>query len=118
MPSTKSKADAALAEGNGHKKELEWHGLTLELPEDLPGETLWGWAAAEDENKSVGPVMDLLRQIIGPEQDRMVREKVVEEGLSFKEAAEAVLDQKDGLFAKILAQYGTEPGESPASEGS
>jgi hypothetical protein len=117
-PSEKEKMDAALAEGNGQPKRVEWNGLTLGLPAELPGDTLWGWAATEDESKSIGPAMGLLRSILGDEQDAQVRAKVTELGLSLSGATEAILHKDDGLFALVLKEYGTDPGESSASDGS
>lgn len=106
-----SKAAAALAEGNGKPKEIEWHGLTLVLPAHVPGSALWDYAEIEGGKKSLGPVMNVLRAIIGDDQEDLVKAHVAEEGWDLEKTTQAVLDDEDGLFSLVMGAYGTTPGE-------
>ena len=112
----KTAAKAAVAEkGDGGKPPVEWRGITLTLPDglaNLPAE--FAWAVAELETatgQSVTPLLNLLRALIGPEQETTVRGKLIEDGVTFAELPDALTE----LLTVIFGEYGLTLGESPAS---
>lgn len=114
------KGAAARAEvnGNGKPKNIKWNGLTLKLPKELPGTVLWDFAALEDGEKQLAPLIALIKSVVGPEQNREIIEKVREKGWSIEKTTEALMDEDKGLVPLITAEFGLSTGESEASQDS
>jgi hypothetical protein len=95
-------------------KTVDFRGLTLELPDTLPGTVALDYAEIEDGKKAVSPVVNLIKSIIGEEQYNLLYAKVAEDGITMDE----VIDGLRSLFDDLFAAYGTSAGESEASAGS
>lgn len=114
------KGAAARAEvnGNGAKKQITWQGVKFDLPAELPGTVLWDFAALEEGEKQLSPLMALLKSVLGDDQARAVREKVAEKGWNIEKTTEALMDDDKGLIPKVTAKYGLSTGESEPSQDS
>ena len=114
------KGAAARAEvnGNGKPKQITWNGVKLDLPADLPGTVLWDFAALEEGEKQLSPLLALIRSVLGEDQARAIKAKVAEKGWNIEKTTEALMDDDKGLIPKITAKYGLTTGESEASQGS
>lgn len=105
-----SKAAAAVAEAKGDEKTVEWQGLTLTMPAEIPAVLLFDITeleATSDGNPM--PMFRLLRSLLGGQQ--------------FTQARHHVPKGDDGtavfhLLSDALGQYGINLGESPASQDS
>lgn len=85
---------------NGKGKTAKFRGLTLLLPKECPGEVLF---AADDDN-----ISDVLRVLVGEKQYLEIRQKVVEDKLSFNQTRTQLLE----LCSSILTEtYGITAGE-------
>lgn len=108
---TKAKARAETnrqrAEANGKPKAIEWHGITLDLPDELPGEIAFAYGDLEHDD-SIGGLVKFLTVLLGEGNVAKVRAKVAEEGIPFS-AMPATLDELAGDVFKV---YGTSAGES------
>lgn len=111
MPAApKTKTAAARAERAPQPRSLDWNGLELELPANLPGELVFDLAAVET-NRGPASMLGAIRTVIGDEQLEAVRERIVELGLTLDDVGEALGE----LVTGIWAEYGLTPGESDAS---
>jgi hypothetical protein len=115
-----AKGAAARAEvnGNGKPKQITWNGTKFDLPGDLPGTVLWDFAALEEGEKQLAPLMALLNSVLGDDQARAVKALVAEKGWNIEKTTEALMDDDKGLIPKITAKYGLTTGESEASQES
>lgn len=106
----KTKAAAAQAETNGKPapKQLEWRGLTLDLPDELPKTFLWDLSAAQG---NIAAWFDLAQSLLKQEQLPLVR-------AALQEADELPGDFVMELAGAMFAQYGVDVGESSASQDS
>lgn len=109
--SPKAKAAAAVAEmeETAGSKSLEWKGLSLSLPDDMPEEIVLDFALARAQPGSTA-TFDLLLTMIGVEQYIEVRALV--------KAGEAKVEDVAELVGLVFEQYGTSEGESEASQDS
>lgn len=120
-----SKASAALAEREAAKaaeagekppaKSVEFHGLTLALPDELPDTLLFDIVEIEASGTNPIPLLRFLRSLLGPEQFVALRNVT---GENANGDAEAFGNSIAELVADVFAQYGVTPGESEASQGS
>lgn len=104
-------AAAAEVDGDAQPKRVEWRGLKLELPAELPLAVTFDLGDREDIE--FGDSIRLVKLVVGREQSRAIRDKLVEDGLTSSDAS--VLFE---LFDEILRTYGFAAGESSASDGS
>lgn len=98
--SPKKRAAAARSEVNGRKKTVDFRGLKLKVPAQVPGEVLFDIG---DDN-----VTGTLRTMLGETQLRQVREQIASEGLSLSDTVTALTDFVNDLFEDT---YGISAGE-------
>lgn len=104
-----ARSKAALAEQNGHR-EMDFEGLTIELPSKLPSSFSYRFAKIsrlEDLGENAaGDVYALMVQVIGEKQFDAVSEHVdsIEDDIGLAD-----------FLARVIVEYGNEPGESSAS---
>jgi hypothetical protein len=104
------KGAAARAEKNGAvEKTIEFEGLTLTLPEKLPGEVIFALAGV---NENPGEIVNIVGSIIGATQ--LVDVRAALSGRDFEDTVTAL----SSLMNSAISEYGTSPGESPASSPS
>lgn len=107
-----SKTKAAKAEAKGKAKTLKWHGLDLELPDELLGDLMFAFADFEEQQRNeetrIGPMLSLIETLVGKAQYRAIRDKVTSEKLSMEQTWEALFD----LLSGLLEKYGMGLGES------
>lgn len=105
-------AKAAAAELNPQAKALNWRGLSLELPAELPG-TLW-FDFQEIDEEGTGELR-ILKEMLGDEQTKQVRDVIAREKVPLVQVQAVIRD----LFNDIFVEYGlADAGESSASDGS
>jgi hypothetical protein len=115
-----SKAAAAKAEVQDQQepKSFEWRGITLALPDELPGTVLFDFAEMESQIRAgedrIGPTVELITSLVGADQVQAVKAKVAEDKLTLEEALEEI----PGLLNSLLEQFGMGLGESSASQDS
>ena len=102
----------AAAEAKAEAKTFKWHGLELEMPEEMPGDLMFGFYELEEQQKSgqgrVGPMLSLIKSLVGDKQFGAIRSVVKAEGLSIDDA----IDATDELLTGLLELYGMGLGES------
>lgn len=107
-----SKAAAAKAEAQAEAKQFEWHGLTLHLPDEMPGELMFDFYDFEQQQRNgegrIGAMLSLVHSLVGDEQFLQIRRKVKAEKLTI----EKTLEEVDGLLGGLLERYGMGLGES------
>lgn len=96
----------AAARAEKKAKTVKVAGLTLTLPNVLPGSALFDIADAEMGNDLRG-TMSLLGSILGAAQYGQLREKISADGLDIDQTQEAL----DALVDGILVAYGLSAGE-------
>lgn len=106
-------ARAATAKPTQQPTSVEFRGVNLQLPKELPGEFYFAFADLE-EDSGAGNQVRMLRALLGDEQLAKVRAKVREDGVPFSEMDTVIM----GLFDSALAAYGVTTGESVASSES
>lgn len=93
-------------------KSYTWRGLKLKLPPKLSGELLWDFAEFEADEEAgrerVGPMITLLRSLVGTEQSQAIREKVAEDGIDIDQVGDELYKILDG----VLKKYGLSMGEA------
>jgi hypothetical protein len=92
-------------------KTVDFRGLTLELPDTLPGTVALDYAEIEDGRKQVSPVVNLIRSIIGHDQYGDVYDKIRDDAVTVDDVGDVLRDLMEDLFGA----YGTAEGESEAS---
>lgn len=97
-----SAAAAAIDETNPQVKTVEFRGLTLTLPEELPATIGFDFIELENEAGAM-PLLRLLRSLLGKDQFIAVRNAM--------DGADDVFGVVDGLFADIFEQYGMDQGK-------
>jgi hypothetical protein len=107
--------DGAVSEQT-EPKSVEWKDLNLKLPNQLPGDVLFSFAAFEEQLEA-GEIrltsnLRLVKSIVGPAQAAEVRATANAEGWSMQGTA----DEIGELLKEILGQYGLGLGESSASQ--
>jgi hypothetical protein len=75
---------------------------------------LFDWAEMEEPNGNAGPIIRFLKSLLGDEQAHQVRDKIAEDGVSFDDVEEVLMDLVNGIFG----QYGMAEGDSDASQES
>lgn len=114
----KSKAAKAAAETAPEKKSIVWEGMTLDLPDDAPGGLLFDFYDFEESQRTgserIGPVLDLVRSLVGDDQFEQIRVMVKKSGTSLEETFLNI----SNLLSELLEQYGMALGESSASQDS
>lgn len=108
---TPSKGVAARREKKAGRPTLEFRGITLELPETLPGSLYFDFADLADSGGDPAAELRCLRSLIGEEQVRRVREKIEQDGVTFDDLGPMMAK----LFEDAFAAYGSTVGESAAS---
>jgi hypothetical protein len=103
------KAAAAKAEKAPTEKTIEWKGLTLTLPAELPDDIFLDLALVRSGSDATS-TFDLLLTAIGRRQFVEVRAVV--------KAGEAKTEDVAELANEVFAVYGTSEGESEASQDS
>ena len=113
MSPAPKKAKAAVAEkSDGGPRTVKWRGLSLEVPAVLPAEFAWAMADAEQsDRKMFAPLLNLVRAIIGEEQERRVRDKLTADEVPFADVPEVM----ETLVKAIFEAYGMAEGDSDAS---
>ena len=102
------KGAAARAEKTDETKTVEFRGLTLKLPTTIPGTLLWDFNdLLSGDERSFSGFVGLLGSLVGHEQNRMVRAKVEQDGLSIDETFEAL----EQLLSDIFDTQGLSLGE-------
>lgn len=101
-------AKAARAEKAPEPKTVEFRGMTLELPVELPKTFMWDLAASDDD---VFAYYKIVQSLLKPEQIGAVRSALAASDDSEAEFVIALLDT-------VLGEYGMTVGESEASQGS
>lgn len=107
------KGAAATGEVDGTPKTVDWRGITFTLPPVLPGELIFDFAEIEDA-EGTGPLVRLLKSMLGDEQVAQIRGKIAEDHVPLSEVGEALSE----LMSLVFDAYGVSAGESPASPGS
>lgn len=111
-------AKAAAAEAKPEAKSFDWRGLKLEVPDEMRGELMFAFYDLEEQQRNeegrVGPMLSLVKSLVGPQQFQEIREKVRTEKLTMEQTDEEIGVLLDGL----LGQYGMGLGESSASQDS
>jgi hypothetical protein len=108
----KEEASAAVDEvqdANDERREVEWEGITLSVPNELPAEVLFDFADLET-SESPMPMLRLLKTLVGDEAFLELRAKVAEKGSDFA----VVMD----CISVVADTYGISLGESSASADS
>lgn len=107
-----SKARAAKAEAAAEQKQFKWHGLTLALPDEMPGELMFDFYEFEQQQREgkgrVGAMLSLVHSLVGDDQLYQIRLKVKEGKFS----VEKTLAEVDELLSGLLEMYGMGLGES------
>lgn len=111
--STRKRGAAARAETNGQPRVVDFRGLELKLPPELPGEVIFDIADLETAT-GPGPFVRMLGSLLGPDQLLAVRAKIAEEKIPLAEAETTLI----GLIHDSLDKYGLSMGESSASPDS
>jgi hypothetical protein len=109
-PKKPSKAAAAKAEKESTQRSVEWEGLTIALPPELPEAVLLDLALVQGGDDPTS-TFEMLMTMIGEGQLRLVRNKL-------KTDEKVGLDNVAELIGQIFAEYGTSEGESEASQDS
>jgi hypothetical protein len=105
--SARKRAEVARSEKKNEAKEVDFRGLTLQLPAKLPGTILFDIADLEGGREFTG-MMELIKSLLGgPDAYRAVRDKIQEDGLGLPEAEEAIAK----LLEDILKTVGLGQGE-------
>lgn len=103
------KAAAARAEKKPEpeSKEVQFHGLKLELPDRLPETVMFDITDIESgvQMDDPRPIFRLLRSVVGGDQFVAIRNQIEIESLP---VGESVMD----LMKDVLAEYGLTSGES------
>lgn len=106
----RSKAPAAKREVKKEPRVADFRGLSLNLPDDLPGSLafdLFGLGASSDPAAQ----LRFLNTVLGLDQLERVRAKMDADGVTFDQ----VDDFFEELVGAVLGAYGSTAGESPAS---
>ncbi len=101
-PPKQRKPAAAAAETQSAERTLNWKGLTITLPPQLPEEILLDLALVRSEEGS-GATFDLLLTAIGKAQYMEVRHKVKSKEATVSDVAE--------LADEVFGVYGASEGE-------
>lgn len=117
-PAAPTTGAAAQAETDPQPKTITWRGLELTLPPAASPKVIRYFGEIEDGRKSIAPILNLIRVLVGDDQYDQVWDQLEADGVSMEDATDALLDDDDGLFSVAMAAYGTAPGESQASPGS
>jgi hypothetical protein len=103
MATKPKKAAAAKAEKAPTERTVQWEGLTLTLPAELPDAVLLDLALVQGGDDPTS-TFEMLMTMIGEGQLRLVRNKVKsDENVSLENVAE--------LIHQIFEEYGTSEGE-------
>lgn len=104
------KGAAALAESE--EKSVTFRGVDIKLAPKLPATLLFDLTEIEIAGESPLAVLRLLRSLVGPEQFRLIRNRVesAEEDDGFEDVG--------SLVSNIFEQYGLTVGEASASDDS
>jgi hypothetical protein len=94
----------AASEKNGKGKTIDYHGITLLLPPEAPGDL----AFSIEENEASAAV----REIFGDEQYNAIREQLKTEKLTLTQTFVALRD----LLNDCFEAWGLTSGESQASD--
>jgi hypothetical protein len=105
-----SKAAAAKAEREQSERTVEWQGLTLTLPAELPEAVLMDLALVKSEEDPT-TTFEMLKTMIGVGQFRQVRNKLDSD-------KDVTLAEVASLVGQVFEAYGTSEGESEASQDS
>jgi hypothetical protein len=107
--------DAAKGEVVEEAKTVEWEGLTFGIPREIPAVFLMDQVSMESSSDMTGMIR-LLHTILGEEQFTQSRNRVVEisDANSMDDQVQHIVD----LLNTVLNSYGTDQGESSASEDS
>lgn len=111
---TPSKGAAARAERAARPavKTVGFRGLTLTLPDRLPGAILFDMGLVDDGD--IVGMMRMVDSLFGREQYLSLRRKVEQDGLDFEGAAGPVSE----LLRDAFEAFGMAPGEAQASPDS
>lgn len=104
------KGAAARAEVTAGSKQLEYRGLLLDLPPELPSEILFDVIESEASEGGANQYLvnlRILRSVVGPDQFMTIRHQIGGD-----------TDQVLELMNEILEKYGLSMGESAASQDS
>lgn len=91
---------AARSEVNGRGKSVDFRGLKLKVPAQIPGQILFDIG---DDN-----VTGTLRTLLGERQLLRVREKVAADGLNLEQTVDTLTEFLNGIFSET---YGITSGE-------
>ncbi len=115
-PARKKAGKAAAAETSAAAQPhtVQWRGIEFTTPAVLPAELAWALADVESSSNQVGPMLALIRSLIGDEQEQVLRNRLTELEVGFPDVPEALTE----LLTAIFAEYGMAEGDSPASAAS
>lgn len=106
---SKGAGAARAATKKGKPESIKYRGLTLELPEKLPGALLFDLAEMEEDG--VGAALHMLESLLGREQYKRVRAQVLADEVAFDEVEGEIVE----LLERTLLAFGVNLGEASAS---
>jgi hypothetical protein len=102
-----SKPAAARREKTAEKETVDFLGLTIEVPEKLPGTILFDIADLE-MGRDLGGTMEFIKSLVGEDTFRAIRQRVADKGIELEEVPGKLID----LLEEILEKAGLSLGES------
>ena len=109
MTKPKSKAAAARAEKEQESRSVEWKGIVVTLPAELPDAVLLDLALVQG-SEDASASFQMLMTMIGEPQYLQIRNMLKREEVELTDVAE--------LIRAIFEEYGTNEGELEASQDS
>lgn len=112
----KAAAEAALAELEDTPRISHFRGVALTLPPKLSATFALDMAEiqAGQGTNDLGGIYRLMVGLVGVDQWRAMREKILQDGDSMDEVGDLLSE----MIQAVTEPYGVEPGESPASANS
>lgn len=98
------------------QKSIEWRGHTFKLPDELPKSLMFRLAELEEAGNDARPMLRLLKSLVEaagePQYPIIIRE------IDIADDEDEVIEEAFALVNQIFEKYGTDEGESDASQDS